>query len=173
MSRDAPTVPIRLVVLDVDGVLTDGSIHMDDAGREGKSFYARDGLGIYLLHRAGIRLALVSGRTAEVIEHRARQLRIEEVHQGVEDKLAVYREILARHGLRDEEVCYMGDDLIDLPPMRRAGLAAAPADAHPIVLQVADLVTRAPGGRGAVRELAERLLQAAGLWDEIAGPYLR
>lgn len=158
---------IKLLILDVDGVLTDGTIIMDDNGKESKQFHARDGLGLYMLHHVGVRTALISGRTAEVVEHRARQLKIEEVHQGIGDKLTVYEKILEKNGLADKDVCYMGDDLIDLAPMKRAGFPAAPADAHPLVLEVAHMVTRARGGRGAVREVIEALIRASGAWKDV------
>jgi len=158
---------IKLMILDVDGVLTDGTIIMDDRGKESKQFHARDGLGLYMLHHAGVCTALISGRTAEVVEHRARQLKIEEVHQGIGDKLTVYEKILEKNGLTDKDVCYMGDDLIDLAPMKRAGFSAAPADAHPLILDVAHMVTRARGGQGAVREVIEALLKASGGWKKV------
>jgi len=156
-----------MVILDVDGVLTNGAIIMDDLGQESKLFHARDGLGIYMLHSAGVRVALLSGRRAEVVEHRARQLKIEEVYQEVYDKVPVYEKILEKNGLGDEEICYMGDDLIDLPVMRRAGYSAAPSDAHPLVREAARMVTRARGGQGAVREVIEALLKASGAWKTV------
>jgi len=164
---------IKMVILDVDGVLTDGSVIMDDEGHESKAFSSRDGLGFYLLHLAGLEVALISGRTAKVVEHRARQLKIEEVYQGAGDKLAVYERLLASHGLEDEDVFYMGDDLIDLPVMRRAGFSAAPADAHPEVLAAADFVSSAKGGHGAVREAIEEILKAAGEWERVVESFNR
>jgi len=164
---------IKMVILDVDGVLTDGSIIMDDEGRESKAFSSRDGLGFYLLHLAGLEVALISGRTAKVVEHRARQLKITEVHQGAGDKIAVYERLLEKHGLEDENVFFMGDDLIDLPVMRRAGFSAAPADAHPEVLAAADFVSRAKGGHGAVREAIEEVLKAAGEWERVVESFNR
>ncbi|MBN2492684.1 MAG: HAD-IIIA family hydrolase [Planctomycetes bacterium] len=158
---------IKMLILDVDGVLTDGSIILDDDGREFKAFHSRDGLGFHLLHLAGISVALLSGRTAEVVARRARQLHIDEVHQGAGDKLAVYRGLLEKHGLSDAEVCYMGDDLIDLAVMRRVGFAAAPADAHPLVRAAAHFVAPSAGGRGAVRDTIEELLKAAGAWPAL------
>ena len=122
---------IKMMILDVDGVLTAGDIIVDDQGRESKKFHSRDGLGFYLLHRAGIRAALLSGRSAQAVEQRARQLKIDEVHQGAGDKLQVYERLREKYGLEHEEICYMGDDLIDLPVMKRVGFAAAPADAPP------------------------------------------
>ena len=167
MAASPPDIPIKMVILDVDGVLTDGTIIIDDQGRESKHFHSRDGLGFHLLHRAGIRVALISGRTAEVVEQRARQLNIAEVHQGAGDKLPIYRRLLEKYGLRDDEVCYMGDDLIDLPVMKRVGFAAAPADAHPLVLEAARFVAPSAGGRGAVRETIEEILKASGAWPAL------
>lgn len=158
---------IKMVILDVDGVLSDGTIILDEEGRESKGFSSRDGLGIYLLKRAGIGIALISGRATRVVEHRARALDITEVHQGIGDKLEVYRSLLASHNLRDAEVCYVGDDLIDLPVMKRVGFAAAPADAHPIVRAAADWITPSNGGRGAVREVIEEVLRAGGKWETL------
>jgi len=162
---------IKMVLLDVDGVLTDGSIIMDDRGTESKKFNARDGLGIFLLHAAEVKVGIISGRTAEVVAQRARQLKIDELHQGVEHKLEVYERILARNMLRDREVCFVGDDLIDLPVMRRVGLAAAPADAHPLVREQAAIVTAAAGGRGCVREIAEAVLRGNGQWERVVRRY--
>lgn len=155
---------IRLLVLDVDGVLTDGRIVVDDSGAESKFFHVHDGSGIWLLRRAGIETAIISGRTAKCVEHRARDLAIGECIQGSPDKLASFEALRARLGLAAEECAYMGDDVLDVPLMRRAGFAAAPADARPEAKAAAALVTRARGGRGAVRELAETILRARGLW---------
>lgn len=158
---------IKMVILDVDGVLSDGTIILDEDGRESKGFSSRDGLGIYLLKRAGIDVAVISGRATRVVEHRARALDIKEVHQGIGDKLEVYQSVIASHGLQDAEVCYVGDDLIDLPVMKRVGFAAAPADAHPVVLEAAHWVAPSNGGRGAVREVIEEVLRAGGQWETV------
>jgi len=158
---------IKMVILDVDGVLSDGTIFLDEQGRESKGFSSRDGLGIYLLRRAGIGIALISGRSSRTVEHRARALDITEVHQGIGDKLVVYQSMLASHDLRDAEVCYVGDDLIDLPVMKRVGFAAAPADAHPLVRAAAHWVAPSNGGRGAVREVIEEVLRAGGKWESV------
>jgi 3-deoxy-D-manno-octulosonate 8-phosphate phosphatase (KDO 8-P phosphatase) len=162
---------IRAVILDVDGVLTDGSIYVGDDGAELKRFHSWDGAGIKYLLRSGVQVALLSGRRCEAVEHRARQLGITHVRQDAKDKLPAYEELLEELGLTDEVVCYVGDDLADIPVLRRAGLAVAVADARPEVRAIADEVTEAPGGHGAVRELAERLLKSQGKWEAILSRY--
>lgn len=161
MGADA----IRLVIMDVDGVLTSGEIFVDAEGRESKVFHVHDGSGITYLHRHGIRTALISGRKSPVVERRAKELGIEDVHQGVREKIRSYEEIRARTGLADEEICYVGDDLLDLPCLGKAGLPVATANATPEVKAAARYVTRRPGGRGAIREVAELILKAQGKWD--------
>ncbi len=158
---------VRLVALDVDGVLTDGRIIVDHAGLESKEFYVRDGVAIALLERAGIATAILSGRTSAPVAHRALELRMTECVQGRPDKVAALDEILARLGIRREECAFMGDDVVDVPLLRSVGLAAAPADAHPEARAAAHLVTRAAGGRGCVRELGEAILRAKGVWDTL------
>ena len=160
-----PAQQVRLVALDVDGVLTDGGLHYDPEGREQKRFHVADGLGIKLLRRAGLEVAIISGRASPAVAARARELGIAHLHQGVEDKRALLDQLLARLELCPAQVAYMGDDLPDLPVLRVVGFPAAPADARPEVRQAARWVTSAPGGRGAVRELAEHLLKAQGKWD--------
>lgn len=160
VARAAALRALRLVVLDVDGVLTDGGLYYADSGDELKRFHVRDGQGIVLLHAAGIRTAIVTARRSAAVDRRARELGIEEVRQGVGDKLAALKDILARLGIPPAQACYVGDDLGDLDAMRHAGLAAAPADAAPPVRAAAALVTRARGGQGAVRELADRIVAA-------------
>jgi len=153
---------VSLVLMDVDGVMTDGGILFTDGGIEGRIFDAKDGVGIWLLRCAGLATGVLSGRTSQAVRRRARELGMDEIHLKVGDKLAVYEGILRRRRLREEAVCYIGDDLVDLPVLRRAGLAVAPADAHPLVRREATLVTRASGGRGAVREVADLILIAQG-----------
>jgi len=153
---------VSLVLMDVDGVMTDGGILFIDGGSEGRIFDAKDGVGIWLLRRAGLLTGIISGRTSQAVRRRARELGMSEIHLKVRDKLSAYEEILDRRGLRDEAVCFIGDDLVDLPVLRRAGLAVAPADAHPSVRREASLVTRAPGGRGAIREVADLILNTQG-----------
>lgn len=153
---------IRLLLLDVDGVLTDGSIILDDQGRELKAFHVRDGHGIKMAQKAGIVIGIITGRTSGVVNVRASELGISEVHQGAKEKIVVYEDILARLRCADDEAAFIGDDVVDAAILRRAGLAVAVADAHPSVLRLAHLVTRAPGGRGAVREVVDLILAAQG-----------
>jgi 3-deoxy-D-manno-octulosonate 8-phosphate phosphatase (KDO 8-P phosphatase) len=158
---------IELLVLDVDGVLTDGVIAVDDHGVETKHFHVRDGAGLTAWRRLGKRAAILSGRSARAVEHRAADLSIAPVLQGVERKSGAFRSLLKELGLEPGQACYMGDDLADLGPLRLAGLAACPADAAAEVRDVAHLVTTAPGGRGAVREVIEAILGAQGVWESL------
>jgi 3-deoxy-D-manno-octulosonate 8-phosphate phosphatase (KDO 8-P phosphatase) len=151
-----------MLLLDVDGVLTDGRIILDNAGTELKAFHVRDGHGIKLAQRAGILIGIITGRKAEVVNVRARELAIKEVHQGVQDKVRVYQDLLARYGLRDEQVAFMGDDVVDAGILRRAGLAITVADCDPSVVQFCDMQTDAAGGRGAVREAINFILKSQG-----------
>lgn len=162
---------VRLVVLDADGVLTDGSIHVASDGSEARAFHSRDGLGIRLGQRAGLRFAILSGRRSRVVDARAEELDFVDVRQGVEDKGTVLGEIAARQEIPLEAVCYMGDDVVDLPALRRAGFSAAPADADSEVREAVHLVTAAAGGRGAVREAVDFLLRAQGRYEEVTAPY--
>jgi len=157
---------IKLIVLDVDGVLTDGSLIVGDSGEEFKVFNVRDGLGISLAISAGITVALLSGRYSQALARRAKDLRVEEVYQGVADKMAVYESLLKKHSLRDEEVCYVGDDVTDIPPLKRAGLSYAAGDAVEEVKEAAAYTTENPGGKGAVREVIDSILKSAGVWDQ-------
>jgi 3-deoxy-D-manno-octulosonate 8-phosphate phosphatase (KDO 8-P phosphatase) len=159
---------IRLLLLDVDGVLTDGSIVLLGDGQELKSFHVRDGTAIVLAKREGIEVGLLSGRSSEVTARRASELGISLVVQGETDKRAAFGRILESTGLEAGAVAYMGDDLLDLPVLREAGLSAAPADAVPEVLAEADWISTRPGGRGAVREFVELLLGARGRWEHWA-----
>lgn len=162
---------IRLVLLDSDGVLTDGRIIVSSDGSEARSFDVRDGFGIRLGQSAGLSFGVISGRESRALTARAQDLGLDEVHQGAHDKLGLVREILDRRGLEPADVCFVGDDLIDLPAMRYCGLAIAPADAVDQVREVAHHVTESPGGRGAVREVVDMLLRATGSWDEVTARY--
>ncbi len=162
---------IRLLLLDVDGVLTDGRITYGSAGLEVLSFYVRDGLALKAAQGAGITVGLVTGRKSEAVVRRAEELRLVEVHTGVEDKMHVYRQLLMRYHLEDAEVAYMGDDLPDLPVLRQAGLAISVADAPVEVRSCAHLVTSLPGGKGAVREAVEWLLKSQGIWDQVCADF--
>ncbi len=166
-TRDAERArPIRLILSDVDGVLTDGSIILDNQGIESKRFYVRDGLAIKLWQKVGFAFGILTARNSQIVKLRAAELGIEIVRQGFAEKLPVAREILKGLRLNPEEVCYIGDDLQDLPVMYEVGLPVAVADAADEVRQAATWVTNAAGGRGAVRELVERLLKAKGRWEE-------
>jgi len=162
---------IKLVIIDVDGVLTDGAIYIDADGRETKAFNVLDGTGISYLHRVNIKTAIISGRTSKAVEHRAKELNITEVYQGIKNKLDAYNEILAKYSLKDEEVCYIGDDLIDLPIFYRVGFSVAVANAMPVVKQYASYVTKASGGCGAVREVAEKIIKFQEKWHVIMERY--
>jgi 3-deoxy-D-manno-octulosonate 8-phosphate phosphatase (KDO 8-P phosphatase) len=162
---------IELLLLDVDGVLTDGSILYADDGTELKRFHVRDGSGLKLWRAAGKRAAIVSGRQSAAVERRAAELGISPVLQGRDDKLAALAQVLADTGVRPERVCAIGDDLPDLPVFRACGLAVAVADACPELRRAADYVTTAPGGRGAVREAVEWLLKLGGRWDDLTAHY--
>ena len=163
---------VRLVLLDVDGVLTDGRLYFGAAGDEGRSFHSRDGVGVKLGQRAGLSFGLISGRRSAAVASRAAELEIHEVHQGVRDKAACLTTILERLAMAPEAVCFVGDDLVDVPVMRRVGLAAAPGDAAPEAREVADYVTQAGGGRGAVREVVDLLLRASGRWQDVTQGFL-
>lgn len=158
---------IEALVLDVDGVLTDGVIAIDDEGVERKRFHVRDGWALNAWRKAGKRVALISGRTSRATARRAAELGISPVVQGASAKAGPFRQVLAELGLEPGRVACMGDDLPDLPVLAAAGLAACPADAAAEVQAVCHLITRAPGGRGAVREVVELLMRHQGLWDPL------
>jgi len=172
MDINARAANIKLVAFDIDGVMTDGGLHYTDDGHELKTFNVQDGLGVVLLRRAGIKVAIITGRTSNVVNCRARDLGVEHVFHGVGDKGAVSGQLLEQLGLQWSELAFMGDDLIDLPAMTRCGLAIAPANARPVVKERAHLVTEASGGKGAVREAIEFLLAAQGKLDAAFAPYL-
>jgi 3-deoxy-D-manno-octulosonate 8-phosphate phosphatase (KDO 8-P phosphatase) len=163
---------VRLLLLDVDGVLTDGRIVLDDHGVESKEFFVRDGSAIALWRRSGHAAAILSGRSSRCVDLRAAELGIDPVVQGAKDKGAALDGILAGLGLSADQVGFVGDDLPDLPVLLRAGLAACPADAPAVVREHAHLVTDAPGGRGAVREVVELVLDAQGLWSPLVASFL-
>ena len=160
---------IVLLLLDVDGVLTDGRIIIDDRGVETKHFHVRDGQGIALLLRGGIEVGFMTARSSKSVHHRAKDLGVRLLRQNVRDKLVVYDSIKRRRGLRDAQIAYMGDDIIDLPTLRQAGLALSVADGWNGLHSTVDFVTTAPGGQGAVREVAELLLKAQGKWSALIG----
>jgi len=157
---------IRMIVLDVDGVMTDGRSYVNSDGVEFKAFDIRDGFGIVMARRAGLEFGIITGLMSPIVERRAEQLRIDEVHEGFIDKDLVLKEIISRNNMDASEVAYMGDDLFDIPALKLAGLSAAPADARPEVIKEADWVSSSDGGRGAVRELIEMIMKAKGIWDD-------
>ena len=162
---------IKLLLLDLDGVLTDGGIVMDDRGKEIKRFDVRDGHGVRLLQRAGIQVGIISGRSSNAARYRAKDLGIELLYQGMDDKLVAYEKIKRITRLKDGEIAYVGDDLVDLPLLRRVGLAIAVNDCWKDLKRHTDYVTRASGGRGAVREVAELLLLAQRKWHSVTRKY--
>lgn len=158
---------IKLLVLDVDGVLTDGGIVLDDRGNEIKTFHVRDGHGITMLIQAGISVAFVTGRQSAVVERRARELGVSDVFQKSYDKTIAVRELMRKYSVREAEVAYIGDDIVDIPVLKRVGFPVAVADAEEEVKAVALYVTEKGGGRGAVREFCDFLLKAKGMWKDL------
>lgn len=150
----------RLVVFDVDGVLTDGSLYLGDDGQEYKAFHSRDGHGMKMLREAGVEIGIITGRTSRVVAHRMASLGIVHVYQGQLDKRPAFEDLLDKLALAPDLVAYVGDDVVDLPILTRVGLAIAVADAHPLVLQHAHWSTQQPGGRGAARDVCELILEA-------------
>jgi 3-deoxy-D-manno-octulosonate 8-phosphate phosphatase (KDO 8-P phosphatase) len=163
---------LRLIAFDVDGVLTDGRLYYNDRGEETKAFNTLDGHGLKMLAAAGITLAIITGRRSPTVEHRARNLGIVHLFQGIDDKRATLSALLAETGIPPDAAGYVGDDVVDLPVMGLCGFAAAPANAHPAVRQRAHWVAGARGGEGAVRELCDFVLAAQGKLDAALSPYL-
>ena len=163
---------LRLLLLDVDGVLTDGTIGVSATGDEQKSFHIRDGAAIVWAQRAGIEIGLLSGRASEATVRRAAELKIGIVMQGEVDKRTAYIQLATSLGFKDDHIAYMGDDLLDLSVLKRAGLSAAPADACAEVREQVHYVTRAAGGHGAVREFIELILRGRGRWDALVRAHL-
>lgn len=159
--------PIKMILMDVDGTLTDGTLFVLPDGEEVKSYHVRDGLGILLAQLAGLRMGIITGKTSKALERRAARLGIDELHQGVLDKKKALDVILEKHGLRSEEVAYIGDDLGDLEVIKAVGLAAAVADAHPLIKQHSHFLCQKEGGKGAVREFIEFILESQGKWGMI------
>jgi YrbI family 3-deoxy-D-manno-octulosonate 8-phosphate phosphatase len=171
MSLTKQCESIELIVSDVDGVLTEGSIIFDNEGVELKRFHIRDGLGIKLWGRAGGKFGIITGRNSHIVNLRAAELGIGIVRQGTENKLGTLKEIMSELRLRSEQVCYIGDDLPDLSAITFAGVGISVADACAEVRAAADFVTKNPGGRGAVREAIEWILKAQRRWDDLIQPY--
>lgn len=164
---------IKMLILDVDGVLTDGSIILDNEGNEYKSFHVRDGHGIKMLIRAGIHVAIITGRHSKVVERRAHELGITEVFQKCHDKRVAYKRLVEQYALKDREVAYIGDDIVDAPIMSMAGLPVAVADATDDTKKFALLVTKCRGGRGAVREIVDFILKSKGTWQRMFDDYFK
>ncbi|MGE5301535.1 MAG: 3-deoxy-manno-octulosonate-8-phosphatase KdsC [Acidobacteriota bacterium] len=162
---------IKLLILDVDGVLTDGSIILDNKGNEYKLFHVRDGHGIKMLMKARVEVAIITGRSSKVVERRAKELGIREVFQKCHDKVSAYQDLLRRYSLDGAEVAYIGDDIVDAPVMSRVGLPITVSDADREIKKYAMYVTKQRGGRGAVREVTDYLLKAKGLWQRIIDGY--
>ena len=171
MSVQAKASAVRLLLFDVDGVLTDGAVLMHADGSESKSFHIRDGAALVWAQRAGLSVGFLSARTSGATAQRAAQLGIRIVSQGVAHKVDAYDAICRQAGLEDSAVAFMGDDLLDLPVLSRVGLSAAPADAAPAVRASVDWVSPSGGGRGAARELIELVLRAQGRWDDVVQQY--
>lgn len=163
---------IKLIIFDVDGVLTNGTLFFDNQGEEYKAFNSKDGHGLRMLLECGLQAAIITGRRSSLVEHRMRDLGIEIVFQGYRDKRPAFTELIEQTGLQPQQVAYMGDDVVDLPIMTQVGMAIAVNDAHPFVLQHADYITEKAGGCGAAREAIEFVLQAQGLLQNKLDSYL-
>jgi 3-deoxy-D-manno-octulosonate 8-phosphate phosphatase (KDO 8-P phosphatase) len=162
---------IKLLLMDCDGVLTDGRITLLGEHDEQKTFHTRDGHGLVMLHRAGLRSGIISGRSSTAVARRARELSINYLHQGTWDKIKEFEQVLLEAGLEESEVAYVGDDVVDIPLMKRVGLSVAVADAGEETQSAAHFVTALPGGYGAIREVTELILKAQGRWTELMRRY--
>ena len=164
---------LKLLILDVDGVLTDGRLFFDDNGKEYKTFHARDGHGIKLLRQTGVEVAVISGRKSNSVALRMKSLGVNYVYQGHENKIAAFNEIIQSLAIKPEEAAHVGDDLLDLPVMTRVGLSIAVNDANDSVKQYADWCTKTNGGLGAVREVCDFIMQAQGTFDDVLKSYMQ
>ncbi|WP_137720034.1 KdsC family phosphatase [Methylobacillus flagellatus] len=163
---------IKVVAFDIDGVMTNGGLMLGDDGLEYKTFHSLDGLGLKMLKASGITMAIVTARSSNVVSVRAKNIGITHIYQGAENKLIAFQKLIADLGVTAEECAFMGDDVVDLPPMRRAGLAVTVPHAMPLVKQHAHYVTERQAGMGAVRELCELIMKAQGTFDEQMAPFL-
>jgi len=164
---------IKLIVFDVDGVMTDGSLYLCDDGQEYKAFNSHDGLGMKMLKASGVEMAIITGRTSNVVVKRAENTGVAHFYQGVEDKLEALEHLAQKLGLELSQCAFMGDDVLDLPPMRRSGLALSVPAAPPLVKQHAHYVTTREGGRGAIREVVELIMQAQGTYEAQMARFLK
>lgn len=158
---------IKLVILDVDGVMSDGALYIDENGLQHRRFDIKDGMGTVILPMMGIEVAIITSRKSGAVRFRAKELRIERYYEGIRKKTEAYEEIKADMGIEDHEVCYVGDDLVDISMMRRVGLPVSVADGVAEVKEAAVYITKAKGGHGAVREVAELILKTQGKWEKI------
>lgn len=157
---------IKLLIFDVDGVLTDGRLFFGDDGQEYKAFYSRDGLGMKLLQRSGVEIGVITARTSQVVVHRMQNLDIKHVYQGRLDKITAFDEMISKLNIAPEHTAYVGDDVVDLPVMKRVGLAIAVQDAHPFVKKHAHWITNHNGGHGAARDACELIMEAQGTLEK-------
>lgn len=164
---------LKLLILDVDGVLTDGRLFFDDKGKEYKCFHARDGHGIKLLRQTGVEVAVISGRKSNSVALRMKSLGVEYVYQGHENKIAAFNDIIQSLSILPEQAAHVGDDLLDLPIMKRVGLSIAVNDANDPVKEYADWCTKTPGGQGAVREICDFIMQSQGTFESILKSYMQ
>jgi 3-deoxy-D-manno-octulosonate 8-phosphate phosphatase (KDO 8-P phosphatase) len=173
MDSDSCAKKIKLIIFDVDGVLTGGHIIFGTEGEAVKEFYAQDGLGISLAHKAGLKTAIITGRESEMVRRRGAELKIGDVYQGAMDKVTALQELVTKHALTLEQIAYVGDDINDLPVMIQIGLPCAVANAVPEVKAIAKYVAGRQGGNGAVREVIEHILKAQGLWEGLIADYMK
>ncbi len=162
---------IKAIVMDVDGVLTDGTIFLDQRGEEIKAFYSADGLAITSARRMGLKIAFISARASKALASRAKELGIDALYQNKMNKIQSFEKILKDFKLQSHEVCYIGDDLVDIPVLKRAGLAIAVQNAAPEIKKISSYVTEHSGGRGAVREVIEKIMKAQGSWQKLVEDY--
>ncbi|MFH1877842.1 MAG: HAD hydrolase family protein [Candidatus Omnitrophota bacterium] len=164
---------IRLLVLDVDGVMTDGRLVYGNYGDEIKNFDVNDGLGIFMVRRSGIKCVVLTAKASRVVTKRAKQLRIDKVYQNFHYKIEALKKICGKFKVREDEICFVGDDLIDIPVLKRVGLAVCPLNAMEEAKSFSHFITRKKGGRGAVREVCDLILKAQGSWDKVTAAYFK
>jgi len=162
---------IKILVLDVDGVMTDGRLIYGTYGNELKNFDVNDGLGVFLVKRSGLKCVILTAKASRVVAKRARELKIDKVYHDFHYKIHALRDMRKRFKVSDDEICFVGDDVIDIPVLKRVGLAVCPPNAMEAVKEYAHLLTEKPGGRGAVREVCDLLLRAQGAWDNVMSAY--